>query len=896
MSRLSGIIGAVAAILLIASVAVPQSQPGQPAGTCESFMPGLGGNFCVENGSVSYWTPFTGDVTNYTGVLCSPTNNSQCGKMTVSRVNGQLWNWQNLTPANGSCPVWNASNLDWEPGSCGAIAPTATPVATTTPTVTLTATPTAQPTNDTVFMGQGALTLPTFVPVPNCPRGNAYLTASHTWVCAPTATATLTPTTTQTATATATVAPAPTCTPVPGDALSGNSGGCTYTPVPASLGLNVQTYGAKCDGVTDDKVAIQAAQTAAEALTPVGTLNFPPGKCVVSGKVIVAKGGRWTGAGPGLSSGGTGTQLFSSASNIAILAIEPSIATPDFAISGFSFNRQVGPAVTAGGDGIQACLTAKCGLVWISEVYFVSQWDGIHLGAVATQGWVHHVSSQENYDDGILIENENYTGGNLVTWNIDNSHFTDNNSYGMHVLTHSGYAGQSSIFLTQWTANQTNNNTLGGTYIDGSSGVDPLYFNAVNQRAACDGGAGIRLNYAGLTVASIAGGSVSGVGICATGVGEGTPASNLGTGILSNTSNSTISGVALFDISGTGISVSGSHVAITGNMVNLAGANGTAGTSLGIASSGVDNSITGNSSSGSKYGVSVSADFNTITGNDLVGNTTAGILITGGVTNGFIQENVGYNAPLNFTDLAGAATNAQLPNNYTQSLSSNTAFDFIKGTNTSAGASASMRTSLNANNGTSLQTYITGSGNSNFALESTDATGGLYLGTVSNSNFTILTNNVNHWLLYATGGLASVNATGGDPGADKANFKGYLKDGNSAVEWTLKTDGTLGASTSTAAATLLVACDTMVNAGTTANLTCTSDIMGTCTTAPTFNIRNNTQATTGTARACANTAGTSVTAQTLAFAAGDVMCLVRTVNGGTCTTSTFSVSAHLKSP
>lgn len=105
--------------------------------------------------------------------------------------------------------------------------------------------------------------------------------------------------------------------------------------------------------------------------------------------------------------------------------------------------------------------------------------------------------------------------------------------------------------------------------------------------------------------------------------------------------------------------------------------------------------------------------------------------------------------------------------------------------------------------------------------------------------------------------------------------------------------GVLGGLTSTASATLLQDCTTAENSGALMLLTEVTDLDGgTCTTAPTYNIRDNTQGTTGTAKAASTSAGQVTQAETLTYSAGDQICLVRTVNGGTCTTPFFSVSAQ----
>lgn len=53
------------------------------------YQPGIGGDFCLNNGAQSFWQQFTGDVKNIRGTpQCSPTNTTQCGKLIVQGLNG----------------------------------------------------------------------------------------------------------------------------------------------------------------------------------------------------------------------------------------------------------------------------------------------------------------------------------------------------------------------------------------------------------------------------------------------------------------------------------------------------------------------------------------------------------------------------------------------------------------------------------------------------------------------------------------------------------------------------------------------------------------------------------------------------------------------------------------
>lgn len=120
---------------------------------------------------------------------------------------------------------------------------------------------------------------------------------------------------------------------------------------------------------------------------------------------------------------------------------------------------------------------------------------------------------------------------------------------------------------------------------------------------------------------------------------------------------------------------------------------------------------------------------------------------------------------------------------------------------------------------------------------------------------------------------------------------------NVPVDFSLSVSGALGNLASTAGATLLQACTIAANPGHFTNLVLVTDLNGSsCTTAPTYNIRNNTQSTTGTAKIAGTSAGVVNQAETLTFNAGDTICLVRTVNGATCATPVFTVAAEFSQP
>ena len=110
----------------------------------------------------------------------------------------------------------------------------------------------------------------------------------------------------------------------------------------------------------------------------------------------------------------------------------------------------------------------------------------------------------------------------------------------------------------------------------------------------------------------------------------------------------------------------------------------------------------------------------------------------------------------------------------------------------------------------------------------------------------------------------------------------------------LHQSGLLGALTG-GSSTLLEDCTTMNNSGVLTLMTLVTDLGGSsCTTAPTYNIRNNTQALLGTGHLASNTTGIVTQAESLTYAPGDQICLVKTVAGATCATAGFSISAQSK--
>jgi len=84
----------IAALLwVVPAFATPTAGTNQPPtayGTCMGYQPGIGGDFCLNDGSASFWQKFIGDVTNDSRGTpqCSPTNTTNCGHLKVQGFQG----------------------------------------------------------------------------------------------------------------------------------------------------------------------------------------------------------------------------------------------------------------------------------------------------------------------------------------------------------------------------------------------------------------------------------------------------------------------------------------------------------------------------------------------------------------------------------------------------------------------------------------------------------------------------------------------------------------------------------------------------------------------------------------------------------------------------------------
>lgn len=90
--------------ILVAILLLPSLAFAQAVGTCDQYQPGPnGGQVCLNNGSVSEWVNLFGDIScTKNSVLCSPTNNSGCGKCSVQGLGNIPFNGS-LAPGQTWC-------------------------------------------------------------------------------------------------------------------------------------------------------------------------------------------------------------------------------------------------------------------------------------------------------------------------------------------------------------------------------------------------------------------------------------------------------------------------------------------------------------------------------------------------------------------------------------------------------------------------------------------------------------------------------------------------------------------------------------------------------------------------------------------------------------------------
>ena len=219
-------------------------------------------------------------------------------------------------------------------------------------------------------------------------------------------------------------------------------------------GVNIKSMGAKCDGATDDTVALNATLAANRVVL----ISAGTGTCMVSGPINIVLDNSI------LAGSGFNSVTFKS-TVAATPVIKVAAGLTKVTLHGFSVDRSI-PA-TAGGNGID--YTAGGIDAIVNNILSQNQWYGFALGPIA-YGLRSENFALNNYSDGFHYTN--LVGNATSQWTGTHNLSQANDGWGYNYVATVG-AGGGLIPLMQ--LNDTSfGNTLGGVAYHGSPG-GPIY-------------------------------------------------------------------------------------------------------------------------------------------------------------------------------------------------------------------------------------------------------------------------------------------------------------------------------------------------------------------------------------------------------------------------------------
>lgn len=177
----------------------------------------------------------------------------------------------------------------------------------------------------------------------------------------------------------------------------------------------VRGFGAACDGVTDDTVAILATVAAASAVN--GIVTLPPGTCLFSSEIALGKNVSFVGCGTGDT--GTTSQACSTLKKTSdVIGIHVRSGANYTHLKGF---RLTSTASAGTSDGIvvgDVDSTNGAGEVRIENVTVDQQkGNGINVRN-GNSGILDHVTTSANGANGVLISSQNTSTDNTNSWRI----------------------------------------------------------------------------------------------------------------------------------------------------------------------------------------------------------------------------------------------------------------------------------------------------------------------------------------------------------------------------------------------------------------------------------------------------------------------------------------------
>lgn len=275
-----------------------------------------------------------------------------------------------------------------------------------------------------------------------------------------------------------------------------------------------------------------------------------------------------------------------------------------------------------GRDGIH--FAGYTQLARVERVSVYRHWHNFRFGETSLSYCI-GCFSQNAYGDGFRITNEDGASVGVIQWELVRPYADLSNGYGIHVRSTTTIGGGGATcgpIVDSWTWA----NSLGGIAYRGTSGHGINGVRLHGGFSGSEGWAGVLLDTYGTFDQHIVGHGTEANGLSATGVDLGTPATNLGRGILLTENNVqvVVSGVVSATNANAGIETAADRVIVTGSSFR---GNGTVGVDdFGIMVTAGEATIVGNSSKAQAYGIHLGNDSgHLVANNQLQENDTAPI-------------------------------------------------------------------------------------------------------------------------------------------------------------------------------------------------------------------------------------------------------------------------------
>lgn len=386
--------------------------------------------------------------------------------------------------------------------------------------------------------------------------------------------------------------------------------------------FDVKAYGAKGDGSTDDRAAVQSAMDAAgtyASLNGGATLLFPPAKYKVSSTTVSLKGGVTVYA--------YGATIFSGTSNVTMFSTSGAGGAygdgtcDDITILGGIWDARESAAATDAGYNVFSAFNCRRFMIRDASIRNVASWHACDLSAASGvtiyncrfEGFEDKTSGQtRQYSEAVQIDNDNSDDTPTVNVSVQNCYMGPSvdgsgaGSFGCLVGSHTDAAGSPysrirvignevvSPITTGIRARSWNDSVIANNIVTGGVAAG---FGAIHATQGADN-VSHRLTITGNVLTDYAGGAIAMVGAASRTFENCTIANNVCESPsateaairLARLSYSTISGNSVRDGDSDGIELSGlsSHNTIANN--TIANANG-----VGIqVDGGGSNAVTGN--------------------------------------------------------------------------------------------------------------------------------------------------------------------------------------------------------------------------------------------------------------------------------------------------------------